>query len=95
MQDVGGGAPYPMLTRTNYDNWVVMMKVMMDACGLSEAVDTGNVERNEDRWAMETILQAVPPEMHQFLGVKATTKEAWDILKTMRTGSGLVKRTKM
>lgn len=84
-----------MVTRTIYDNRVVMMKVMMEARGLWEAVDTRNVERNEDWWAMEAILRAVPPEMHQSLGVKATTKEAWDILKTMRTGSGLVKRTKM
>ena len=66
-----------MLTRTNYDNWVVMMKVMMDACGLSKAVDTGNVERNEDRWAMETILRAVPPEMHQSLGQMWRQRRPW------------------
>jgi hypothetical protein len=84
-----------MVTRTIYDNRVVMMKVMMEARGLWEAVDTRNVERNEDWWAMEAILRAVPPEMHQSLGAKTTAKEAWDNLKTMRTGSGLVKRVKI
>lgn len=52
------------------------MKVMMEACGLWEAVDTSNVERSEDRWVMEASLRVVPPEMHQSLGVKVTTKEA-------------------
>jgi hypothetical protein len=65
-----------MLTRTNYDNWVVMMKVMMEARGLWEAVDTSNVERSEDQWVMEASLRVVPPEMHQSLGVKVTTKDA-------------------
>ena len=28
-----GGAQYPMLTRTNYAEWVVLMKVMLKAVG--------------------------------------------------------------
>ncbi|WVZ88500.1 hypothetical protein U9M48_035017 [Paspalum notatum var. saurae] len=95
MRDARGSAPYPVLTRTNYDNWVVMMKVMLEARGLWEAVEAGTTERQEDRWAMEAILRTVPQEMHQSLGAKATAKEAWDSLKTMRTGSGLVKRTRI
>lgn len=62
--DVRGGAAYLMLTFTNYNNWVVMMKFMMEACGLWVAVDTGNAERHEDWWAMEAILLVVPLEMH-------------------------------
>ncbi|WVZ68034.1 hypothetical protein U9M48_017025 [Paspalum notatum var. saurae] len=87
VRDVGSSAPYPVLTRTNYDNWVVMMKVMLEARGLWEAVEAGTTELQEDRWAMEAILRAVPPEMHQSLGAKKTAKEAWDSLKKMRTGS--------
>ncbi|WVZ71930.1 hypothetical protein U9M48_020458 [Paspalum notatum var. saurae] len=72
-----------------------MMKVMLEARGLWEAVEAGTTERQEDRWAMEAILRAVPPEMHQSLGAKKTAKEAWDSLKKMRTGSDLVKRARI
>ncbi|WVZ75578.1 hypothetical protein U9M48_023617 [Paspalum notatum var. saurae] len=38
VRDVGGSAPYPQLTRTNYDTWEVMIKVMLEAHGLLTAV---------------------------------------------------------
>ncbi|WVZ79351.1 hypothetical protein U9M48_026940 [Paspalum notatum var. saurae] len=74
VRDVGSSAPYPVLTRTNYDNWVVMMKVMLEARRLWEAVEAGTTERQEDRWAMEAILRAVPPEMHRSTGAKKTSE---------------------
>ncbi|WVZ97484.1 LOW QUALITY PROTEIN: hypothetical protein U9M48_043016 [Paspalum notatum var. saurae] len=92
MWDVGGNTPYPQLTGTNYDSWVVMMMVMLEARGLWGAVETGTTERQEDRWAMEAILRAIPLEMHQ---VKATTKEVWDSLKKMWTGADMAKRAKI
>ncbi|WVZ70926.1 hypothetical protein U9M48_019555 [Paspalum notatum var. saurae] len=95
VRDVGGSAPYPQLTCTNYDSWVVMMKVMLEACGLWGAVETGTTECQEDRWAMEAILRAVPLEMHQSLGANAMAKKAWDNLKKMRTGAGVAKWAKI
>ena len=52
------------------------MKVMLEARGLWEAVTTDTVERQEDRWAMEAILRAVPTEMHRSLAAKKTSKAA-------------------
>ena len=40
LRDVGG-AQYPMLTRTNYAEWVVLMKVMLKARRLWAAVTVG------------------------------------------------------
>jgi hypothetical protein len=33
-KEVGGPANYPMLTKTNYGDWALMMKVMLQARGL-------------------------------------------------------------
>ncbi|WVZ70721.1 LOW QUALITY PROTEIN: hypothetical protein U9M48_019364 [Paspalum notatum var. saurae] len=61
VRDVGSSAPYPQLTHTN--SWEVMMKVMLEARRLWAAVEAGDVERQEDRCAIEAILCAVPVEM--------------------------------
>ena len=42
-----GGAQYPMLTRTNYAEWVVLMKVMLKMRRLWVAVTVGY--RSEER----------------------------------------------
>ena len=44
VRDVGG-AQYPMLTRTNYAEWVVLMKVMLKARRLWAAVTVGTCRR--------------------------------------------------
>ncbi len=38
VKEVGGSANYPTLTKTNYGDWSLMMKVMLQAHGLWEAV---------------------------------------------------------
>jgi hypothetical protein len=85
IKDVGA-AQFPMLTRTNYAEWSTIMKVMLRGRGLWAAVTTGPADEQEDLLEMEAILKAVPPELVTPPGSAddATTKKAWEKLKTMR-----------
>jgi hypothetical protein len=89
-----GGASYPTLTRTTYGEWVVLMKVMLKARGLWNAILTGTKDDQEDQMAMEAILKAVPPEFISALGNEDSAKAAWDKLQTLRLGSDRVRKAK-
>ena len=86
IRDVGN-AQFPVLTRTNYAEWEVLVKVMFKARGLWKAVCDGTDDEEEDQLATEGILKAVPAENRVALGNKESAKEAWDALKAMRLGS--------
>ena len=75
------GGSWPMLTRTNYADWALLMQVMLEARQLWVAVKDGTPERETDRAAMEYLLRSVPPEMISTLAVKTTAKEAWEALE--------------
>ena len=90
-----GGAAWTQLTRTNYTDWVVLMQVMMEGRHLWDAVVMGTAERSDDRLALEAILRGVPPEMGPTLAGKATAKEAWESVKTMRLGVARVREAKL
>lgn len=94
MKEVGSSANYPILTKTNYGDWALMMKVMLQARSLWEAVNTGDTVFQEDPMAMEAILRAVPPEMLSTLVVKPMAKDAWDAIKLMRVGVNRVRKSK-
>ena len=77
---------YPTLTRTNYTDWALVMRVNLQAQGLWEAIEPGNADYRDDRLALSAILRAVSPDMLSTLAVKDTAKQAWDAVKTMRMG---------
>ncbi|KAK1677587.1 hypothetical protein QYE76_038435 [Lolium multiflorum] len=77
----------PLLTRSNYHEWSLLMRVILEGRGWWKAVETGDVEFTDDRLALEAILRAVPPEMLATLAIKKIVKEAWDTLKTLRLGA--------
>ncbi|KAL6633643.1 hypothetical protein ACP70R_026314 [Stipagrostis hirtigluma subsp. patula] len=87
----GGTVELPMLTKSNYHEWSLVMKVSLEALGLWAAVETGDAENREDRMALAVILRAVPLEMKAGLAVKKTAKEAWDAVKAKRVGDDRVK----
>ncbi|XP_073360351.1 uncharacterized protein [Aegilops tauschii subsp. strangulata] len=94
-RDVGmSSTSFPLLTRTNYPSWSLLMKVIMEAQHMWKTVDTGDVEYEEDWLAMEAILRSVPSEMVLTLGAKKTTKEAWETIKTLRIGVERVRESK-
>lgn len=89
-----GSASYPLLTRTNYVEWAVLMQVMLEARDMWEAVDVGGVSPHEDRMAMEALLCATPTEMRVSLHGKGTAKRAWDAIKTERVGVDRIRKAK-
>ncbi|CAA0825368.1 Molybdenum cofactor sulfurase family protein [Striga hermonthica] len=86
VRDVGG-ANWPVLTRTNYGEWAVLMKVKLRARKLWRAIEEGTEDEEEDCAAMEAILSAVPHDYVESLGAKDSAKAAWDALKAMRIGN--------
>ena len=62
------GTTRPTLTRTNYGEWSVTMKVKLRARRLWNAVDKGTDVEEDDMLALEAILAAVPTEYREPLG---------------------------
>ncbi|XP_062224419.1 uncharacterized protein LOC133922912 [Phragmites australis] len=83
-----------MLTRDSYTDWSLLMKVMMKARGLWEAVEVGGVDQLEDLMAMDAILKAVSLELMGMLVRKGSTLVAWDTVKSMYAGSKSVRKLK-
>ncbi|WVZ51167.1 hypothetical protein U9M48_002333 [Paspalum notatum var. saurae] len=91
----GGSTSYPVLTKTNYNDWALLMKIKLEAKCLWGAIDPGGttVERHEDRMALDAICSAVPPEMISTLAVKESAKDAWESIRVMRIGDDRVRKT--
>ncbi|CAA0806799.1 Chaperone protein dnaJ 1- mitochondrial [Striga hermonthica] len=77
VRDVGG-ANWPVLTRTNYGEWAVLMKVKLRGRKLWRALEEGTEDEEEDCASMEAILSAMPHEYVESLGAKDSAKAAWD-----------------
>ena len=85
------GTSWPTLTRTNYGEWAVTMKVKLRARRLWNAIDKGT-DNEEDMSALEAILAAVPAEYREPLGAKNSAKEAWEAIAAMRVSSDRTKK---
>ena len=62
------GTNWPTLTRTNYGEWAVTMKVKLRARRLSNAINKGIDNVEDDMSALEAILAAMPMEYMEPLG---------------------------
>ena len=49
-----------MLTKSNYHEWSLLMKVKLHARRLWEAVHIGSISYDDDRRALEALCAAVP-----------------------------------
>jgi hypothetical protein len=82
----------PMLTRTNYSEWALVMQVNFQTLRVWDVVEVGidedadEDEYQQDRQAMAGLLRSVPSEMWATLGRKQTVKEAWDAIKVLQIG---------
>jgi hypothetical protein len=74
---------YPILMKTNYNQWALLMKIKLEAHGLCSVVDLGDEEFQLDRMALDAIYNAVPVEMLSTIMTKDTVVEAWESIKTM------------
>ena len=83
---------WPMLTRTNYPEWALVMEVNFQTLRVWDAVHLGinddpdDDEYHDDRQAMAGLLRSVPSELWSTLARKGTVKEAWDAVKNLRIG---------
>ncbi|CAA7393944.1 unnamed protein product [Spirodela intermedia] len=93
IREVSAGTGFPMLTKTNYSDWALLMKVKLRARLLWTAIEKGGVEPHEDMQALDALCSAVPPEMWPVIANKETAKEAWEAIATMRIGDDRVKKT--
>ena len=83
------GTSWSTLTRTNYGEWSVTMKVKLRAWN---AVDKGTNNEEDDMSALEAILAAVPVEYREPLRTKSSAKEAWEAIAAMHVGSDRAKK---
>ena len=83
-----------MLTKTNYAEWSVMMKVMLRPRGLWEVVNFDDIPEHEDLMAMEAISKSVPADMVVIMANKENAKAAWDDIKTVNLSVERVRKAK-
>jgi hypothetical protein len=95
IREVGGKTTLPVLTKNNYIEWAMLMKVKLKARRLWVAVKKGEPDPQEDMMALDTLVSTVPQEMVVTVAEKKTTKEAWDAIATMRVGDDRVKKASM
>jgi hypothetical protein len=89
----GGGTSYPVLTKTNYSDWALLMKVKLKARALWSVIEKGGADAYEEMIALDALCSAVPPEMMSLIADKDTAKEAWDEIATMRVDDDHVKKS--
>jgi hypothetical protein len=81
------------LTKTNYIEWVAVMRVQLQVRHMWEAVRYDDVDYYGDRRALDALIAAVPSEMQFSLSKKRTVKEAWDAIAATRIGSDRARKT--
>ncbi|WVZ49093.1 hypothetical protein U9M48_000474 [Paspalum notatum var. saurae] len=79
-----GAATYPILSKSNYNDWSLVMKIKLQARCLWDAVDPDgpDVPMHEDKMAHDAICSAVP----------VSARAAWESIKTMRIGDDRIKK---
>jgi hypothetical protein len=92
VREVGDETTLPVLTKSNYIEWAMLMKVKLKARGLWVAVKKGEADPQEDMMALDALVSTVPQEMVVTVAEKKTAKEAWDAIATMRVGDDRVKK---
>jgi hypothetical protein len=66
MENTAARTQFPMLTRTNYQEWVMLMQVNFEAAGWWYVVkpeDGDEINYHHDRLALAVILRSVLPDM--------------------------------
>jgi hypothetical protein len=95
VREIGvGPANWPLLTKTNYTEWALIMKIKLQARNLWETIEPGDVTLQEDRMALDAITSAVPQEMLASLAVNATAAEAWETVRSLQIGSEAIRNAR-
>jgi hypothetical protein len=97
VREGGGGSStvtFPTLTKANYQEWAILMRIALQGAGLWEAVDTGDATERQERQALGAILRSVSTEIVPALTAEDNAKVAWDTLKAMRVGDNRVREAR-
>ncbi|XP_066396556.1 uncharacterized protein [Miscanthus floridulus] len=87
------GTSWSTLTRTNYGDWSMTLKVKLRVRRLWNVVDKGTDNKEDDMSALKAILTAVSAEYRKSLGTKSSTKETWEAITMMHVGFDRAKKT--
>ena len=82
-----------MLTKTNYTEWSMVMKVKMQARHMWDAVRYSDVDFSEDRQTLEALLATVSTAMQSSIANKWTAKDAWDAIASACIDSNRARRS--
>jgi hypothetical protein len=85
---------FPVLTKTNYYDWAALMRMMLEARGLWNAVTEGASDYTEDRMALEVTAKSVPPELMGSIASKPSAKAAWEAIILRNVGVDRVRKAK-
>jgi hypothetical protein len=88
VREIGvGPANWPLLTKTNYTEWALIMKIKLQARNLWEAIQPGDVTLQDGRMKLDAITSAVPQEMLASLVIKDATAESWEAIRSLHIES--------
>jgi hypothetical protein len=60
IHEVGSGSSYPTLTKTNYSDWALLMKVKLKAWALWSIIEDGGTDQQEDMMALAALCGVAP-----------------------------------
>jgi hypothetical protein len=92
IHEVGSGSSYATLTKTNYSDWALLMKVKLKAWALWSIIEDGGTDQQEDMMALAALCGVAPSEIEPMIAKKEMAKEAWDVIATMRVGDDRMKK---
>jgi hypothetical protein len=61
IREVDGRSSYHVLTKTNYFDWMLMMKVKLKALVLWSIIENGGTDQQEEMMVLDAVCGAVPP----------------------------------
>jgi hypothetical protein len=82
---------YPVLTRTNYSEWSLVMRVNLQAASLWDGIEDDTTDYREDRNALAALLRAVLEEMQVRLARNESASDAWEAIRAMHMGGECIK----
>jgi hypothetical protein len=86
IRDSGSSGTWPLLTKVNYTEWSLRMKLKLQARDLWDVIECGDGDYRDDQNTLDAICSVVPVEMIATLVMKETASDAWEAIKTLRIG---------